>query len=269
MTKRDVAFAVVMVVCILGPGLSPAASQEEPRWTSTVSVIYWPASVTNQVTLSGNRGSLTGTGSYSQPYLILDYRLVSPAAWGLHLYYAPLLFASTGNTAGGLWGGEVTYDFVLHPTPASLLILDLYAGYGQQNTNSSTTGPLGDPINLNIVTGGFIAGFNAILPVSKEWAFFGGVGYYPWGYANFTVSAPVAGLSTTATASAPQWNYSVGVHYTTPDQWGFSLGYQWATLSISGTALTITTDAGHTLGGTICPCNTSFSGFLFSASKSF
>jgi opacity protein-like surface antigen len=95
------------------------------------------------------------------------------------------------------------------------------------------------------------------------------VGYYPWGFANVNLNAPGVGVSTSGTASAPQWLYGVGVRYATADQWSFALGYQWDTISIGSITVPITTGGGQTLGGTVCPCNTSYSGFLFSVGKTF
>ncbi len=195
---------------------SPAPA-EEPGFSHTFSVIYWPTSITNFVTLSGNRGAITGGASFSQPFLIFDYRLATPIGVGLHLYYAPLLFGSAPSVTSGLWGAEATYNWELHPTSASLLILNFYAGYGQQNFNPSTPDVLGNPINLNATTGGVYFGLAPIFPLSKQWAFFGSVSYYPWGFANFSESVPAVGLSTNVITSAPQWDYAVGVRYTTAD----------------------------------------------------
>ena len=86
----------------------PVAGAEEQPWRQTFSVFYWPTTLTGQVQLTGSRGTLTNTGNaISQPFLIFDYRVVSPASVGLHLYYSPMMGASgfnsgvTGNA--GLW----------------------------------------------------------------------------------------------------------------------------------------------------------------------
>ena len=77
------------------------------------------------------------------------------------------------------------------------------------------------------------------------------------------------GLNTSASGSAPQWVYNVGVHYTTADQWSFALGYEWDTISIGQISVPITVGGGQTIGGTVCPCNTSYSGVTFSVGKTF
>jgi hypothetical protein len=128
---------------------------------------------------------------------------------------------------------------------------------------------LGNPITSRVTTGGFYPGVNAFLPVSQQWGFYGGVSYYPWGFATINVSAPGIGLNTSATGSAPQWVYNVGVHYTTASQWSFALGYQWDTISIGQISVPIALGGGQTLGGTVCPCNTSYSGVTFSVGKTF
>lgn len=250
------------------PMTMPKAPQE-PGFSHTFSVIYWPTGITNFVTLSGNRGAIIDGASFSQPFLIYDYRLATPIGVGLHLYYAPLLSGSVPGVTSGLWGAEATYDWVIHPTPTSQLILDFFAGYSEQNFNPSTPDVLGNPIGLHATTGGVYFGIAPILPLSKQWAFFGAVSSYPWGFANFSESVPAVGLSTNVITSAPQWNYAVGVKYTTEDQWGFTLGYKWAAVNISGFTLPTVADANHTLGGSVCPCNVQVSGFILAVSKSF
>ncbi len=277
MRKRSavvIATALIVLVFTATVGVPVAATEERP-WTQTFSVYYWPSTMTGQVTLTGPSGSLTGSGSVNQPFLTFDYRVVSPASWGLHLYYGPLIGASgfsissvTGNA--GMWGGEVTYDWVVPLKPPAVLILEPFAGYGQQNFNqSSTTGVSGSPINLNETIGGLDVGLNAILPLSRQWFVSAGVTWYPSGFATFGFTAPAQGLSTSAVATATELHESVALTYSTPDQWHFTLGYQWAQVWINSASASITVGGGQTLGGSVCPCNFQFSGFVFGVGKSF
>jgi hypothetical protein len=206
--------------------------------------------------------------------VLVDYRLVSPASLGIHLYYAPLLGASgfssssvSGNA--GLWGAELTYEWVVPIKPPAVLILNPFAGYGEQNFNQSTTGLLGNPINFNETTGGVYVGLNATFPLSPQWFLSGGLTWYPSGFANLGLNAPAQGLSTSASTSAPQLQESVSITYSTADHWNFTLGYQWAQVSINSVTLPITSGRGQTLGGSVCPCNFQLSGFLFSLGKTF
>ena len=191
----------------------------------------------------------------------------------MHLYYAPLLgasgFASGVSGNAGLWGAELTYEHIIPIKPPVVLVVNPFAGYGEQYFNESTTGLLGNPINFNETTGGFYAGLNATLPLSPHWFLTGGITWYPSGFANIGVNAPVEGLSSSGTAGANQLWENVSITYSTADHWNFTLGYQWVQVWINSVPLPITTRSGLTLGGTVCPCNLQLSGFLFSLGKSF
>jgi hypothetical protein len=118
------AFALVSAIAVAGlMGYAGPAAEAESLYqtvTNTFSVIYWWANSTSTVTFGGANGSLSGSGSSNQPFLILDYRLATPSNWGVHLYYGPYLGASNVSSGAtenaGLWGAEVTYDLALHPT---------------------------------------------------------------------------------------------------------------------------------------------------------
>lgn len=277
-TRRAIAVvkALMVIVCAAVVGV-PVAGAEEAPWTQTFSVIYWPTTLTGELTVTGplgNKSVTQSTNALSQPFLIFDYRVVSPSSVGVHLYYSPLMGTSnfadssvSGN--GGLWGGEVTYNWVIPIKPPAVLILNPYAGYGQQNFNQSTTGLLGNPINFSETTGGFYFGLNAILPLSPQFFVSAGVSWYPWGFANLSLSAPVQGLSTSISTSAPQTTESIAITYSTADHWNFTLGYQWGQVSLSAFTLPNTTGGGQTLGASLCPCNIQLSGFVLSAGKTF
>jgi hypothetical protein len=226
------------------------------------------------VQFTGNHGTLTGNGTITQPFLIFDYRLTTPSSWGLHLYYGPFLPASglsnsAQSTASGVWGGEITYDWVLHLTERALLIVEPYAGYGQTTVNTSVTTALGNTVTSNTSYTGVDLGINLIFPLSEHLAIVGTGTWYPWSTANFNVTAPAVGLTGSASASAPQSLYGVSVVYRTSNLWNFSIGYQWYSASIGAVPFSTMTAGGETIGGAFCPCNSQFSGFTFSVGKTF
>ena len=217
-------------------------------------------------------GSARGPSRFSD-HPMGTTNLVTPSSWGLHLYYAPLLGASgqANNTVAtaGLWGGDITYDLVLHPTERSLLILEFFGGYDQQNTDTSVTTALGNTVIFNETAGGAYFGVTAILPLSQKWAVTASVSSSPWGFANFQLSTPALGLSASVTGSAPQWTYAAAISYKTADQWTFSLGYVWSTIAIAAVPFSTLTGGGETIGGAFCPCSASLPGFVLSAGKTF
>jgi len=268
--------AVVAVSLVYVTGAPPAAADDSQpaKIQQTVTIIYWPANATGQVQFSANRGTLNGNGTLSLPFWILDYRLTTPWNVGFHLDYGPYEPASglanpAQSTSAGLWNADVFYNWTIPLKPPAVIIFEPFAGYGETHVNNSVTTALGNLVTESTVYSGIYLGANAILPLSEHFFIVGSGTWYPWSNATFNLNAPGVGLSGSASASAPQYIYSVSFAYQTSSLWTFSLGYEWYGVSVSGVPLSTMTARGETIGGAFCPCNSQFSGPTFAVGKTF